>query len=262
MKERKKKLSTKNKVIFGVICSLLLVGILCILLKMYIDYVDAASNKIEEQTDISYTTKSITTLSSGLVEVNIYDDLLNYIKDRDVTSTTYKISNEQFYFDVSITKEEPTEEESTEEVKYTFTIDKIVDKKHKINAKMNLRGIKKIQFKTGNANETTLLNLISEYDQEYLAIINGNYYFLGDDIESITYEDNHFYYVSHNKAYNILKTAKSCSKDIKKSIDGFSMNDSYYTYGKINFLDEYYQKLSSKKYTVKEKCAELENNLK
>ena len=56
-----------------------------------------------------------------------------------------------------------------------FALSKIVHNRHNINAKMNLRGIEKIEYQTGNTNNATVLNLITENDSEYLAIIKDTY---------------------------------------------------------------------------------------
>ena len=124
---------------------------------------------------------------------------------------------------------------------------------------MNLKNIEEIEYRTGNSNNATVLNLISDYDEEYLAITEDTYYFLGTDIESISYINEHFYYVSYNSKYKLLENATLCDKETKNSIDEFNKNDNYYKYGKINFFGDYYQKLSSKTYTVEDRCNELEN---
>ena len=83
------------------------------------------------------------------------------------------------------------------------------------------------------------------------------HYFLGNDIEYISYMDNHFYYLSYNSKYRALLEAEECSKEVKGTIQYFNQNDYFYKYGKINFLKDFYQKLASKTYSVKDKCDEL-----
>lgn len=247
--KKKVNINGKSEVLFYSIISIMLVIILGFVIKIYLDHVENETNKILQNTDTSYKTKNIITLNNGLKRVSIKNDLTEYIKGKNIKSITYKVDGENFYFDITINE--------TEEG-YSFDISKIVDNVHKINAKMKMKNIKEIDFMTGNSNDATLLNLITNYDEEYFVMTENMYYFLGSDIESISYMNNHFYYMSYNPVYRTLEEAVACDNATKKSIDGFNMNHYYYRYGKINFLKEYYQKLASKTYTVKDKCAELD----
>jgi len=64
-----------------------------------------------------------------------------------------------------------------------------------------------------------------------------------------------------NLRYIALREVEACTKEVKEEIPKFSLKDYYYKYGKINFLSDYYQKLASKTFTVKERCEELEASL-
>ena len=133
----------------------------------------------------------------------------------------------------------------------------IINEEKKVFARMNMEDVESIEYRTGNANGASLLKINTEFYSDYFAITNEDHYFLGSDIETVSFKDDQFYYMSYNPNYELLETAKTCSKDVKASIDGFSNKDYYYKYGKINFLPDYYQKLASKKFTVGEKCDEL-----
>lgn len=248
MKKIRKKMST----IYFIIALIILVVLSCWGLKLYFDYIDIKANEILEKTDAEFTTENITLQNNGLYIVDIKQDLIDNNIDDKIDKITYKIKNEKFYFELRIYKDIDSQEP-------TFEIEKIVDDRHEINAKMNLRNIEKIEYRTGNINDSTVLNLITNFDSQYFAITENNYYFLGEDIESISFLDNHFYYVSYNKNYRSLSEAKECTKEVKRSIDGFNEKETYYNYGKINFFKDYYQKLSSKKYTVKDYCESLIN---
>jgi hypothetical protein len=108
-------------------------------------------------------------------------------------------------------------------------------------------------------NNASVIKINEKLENYYFAMAYDISYFLGQDIESISFIDNHFYYVSYNPKYEVLENAESCSKEVKSLVDDWKASDYYYKYGRINFLEEYYQKLSSKTYKVEDRCNELAN---
>ena len=240
----------KNNALFTIIIVLLCSMIVVFLLIIYFRHIEEETKRLLEKTDASLVASEPIITKSGLFEVNIENDVMKYLDKKEINTITYEMPGEQIYFEIMI---------DVTGDKYTFSIDKMVDKYHDVKAKIRLENIKRIEYRTGNINKATLLNFITENNSEYLAITGNTYYFLGSDIESISYMNDHLYYVSYNNNYRLLDDATSCNKEIKSSIDGFNQNDYYYKYGKINFLNDYYQKLASKTYTVKDRCKELEN---
>lgn len=218
--------------------------------KIYLNYVERKSNEILDLSEDSFETTNIILQRNGLYIVDLKSDLDEYEKKHTNNTITYKIKNEQIYFDINIFRNEETGEN-------VYEIRRIGDDRHNVKAKMNLKNIEKIEFRTGNVNNATVLKLITKYDSLYFAIIDNAYYFLGDDIESINFIDNHFYYTVYNKNYLSLMNVDECTNEVKKSIYGFNEWHTYYTYGKINFFEEFYQKLSSNNYTVKNYCDSL-----
>lgn len=245
---------TKSDVAFYSIIALMVLITILYGLKIYLSHIDTTSKKIMEESDTSYLATNVENLKNGFKKLNIKSDVEEYLKKKKkITSITYKIKDEKFTFDIGIvTKEDKT---------YTFNINKIKDDKHEVYARMHLENIEAIEYRTGNMNEATVIKFITDLNSEYFVIIDGNYYFLGSDIKSLSYMNDHFYYMTYNPNYRTLEDVTECTKDVKKSIDGFKSSDYYYHYGKINFLSEYYQKLASKTYTVKEKCDDLASEL-
>lgn len=244
------KLKFNKNQIFYLLLGIMLAIILGLLLTLYLRYVDRETNKILEKTDKVYTAQKMHEIYNGFIEVDIKNELKEYLKENDFETVTFMLNKEDFFFEISTYEEK-------DEVK--FALSKIVHNRHNINAKMNLRGIEKIEYQTGNTNNATVLNLITENDSEYLAIIKDTYYFLGNNIESISFKNGNFYSLTYNSKYRILDNAVLCTDEIKKEIEKFKMSDYYYKYGKINFLEDYYQKPESiKTFTVENRCAELE----
>lgn len=249
---KKKKGVSKKKIIGNISLVILVMAavlLLIVSILLYFDYVDAKAERALRNTDSSYTANKNETNSQGLYSSNIYDNLEEHLEKSSVKSVAYKFENESFYLVLEIEKDDEGET--------SYTIEKIVDDKLDIKARINMKNIRSIEYRTSSDHEETLLKLKTDYDESYFAMIEGTYYFLGQDIESISYMDDQFYYLSYNPDYQYLEEANNCSKETKAMIDGFNMKDYYYKYGKINFLTDYYQKLASKIYTVEDKCGEF-----
>lgn len=268
----KKKGFIKN---YGKLLEILLTAIVVLIIILsvliYLHSVDEKASELSDKTSATYISSNNEKGENGLFIANIEDDLTSYIEEHDpdlkkLRTFTYKIPDEKFYIELSVHKielkktEQKNDDEETEpEIGYSFEITKIVDELHDINAKTNYSDIKKIEYKTGNSNYATVLNLIAANDTRYMVCVENAYYFLGSDIETVSYIYDHFYYLSYNKDYSPLRDATSCDNDVLENIEDFNLNDVYYRYGKINFLKDYYQKTSSTAYSVRERCAELEN---
>ena len=252
---KKKKLAKRKKIRIAkkaipIVILLIVVGLFTI----YIKYTDKKSKEILEESTYIYTQKNIIDGEAGFKSIDFKSNLTEFLKTKksEDTSLTYKVDYESFSFDILVKKENE---------EYTFEIDRIIDESHSMHAKMKYEGVTRIDYQTGNENHATVLKLYTDNDFRYLAITGNTYYFLGSDIENISYIDGEFYYLSYNKKYSTLKTAIKCDKKTKNSIDEFKSSEYYYKYGKINFLTDYYQKLSSKVFTVEARCNELEEAL-
>lgn len=219
-------------------------------LKMYLARVDERVAKILEKTDTTYVSKDNEQNYSGLYVANVQRDIWEFLQDRDATTITYEFEGEPFYIELAV-------EENAEGVN-SLAITRIVNDSKGISARMDMKNLESIEYRTGNKNQSSVLKINTKYSTDYFAMTDGNYYFLGDDIESISYMDEQFYYMTYNSNYLYLEETKSCSKETRSMIDGFNTKDYYYKYGKINFLEEFYQKLSSKTYLVEDKCSEFE----
>lgn len=231
---------------------LLAVVLSTLAIKLYFARVDAAAKEIQNKTDFTYITQNNEVNSNGFYVAHLKDELTEYMENNDTSRVTYKFGSEGFYMELSAIKDEGGN--------IDFEIDKIAYPEFKINARMNMKNIESIEYRTGNPKKSTVLKINQTYSSDYFAMIDGTYYFLGSDIESISFKDDHFYYLTYNKNYLSLEKADGCSKEVKASIDGFNMKHYYYRYGRINFLPDYYQKLASKTFTVQEKCDELAGN--
>lgn len=252
-KKKIKKFYRKHKIIIDIGSTILIILLLTLFLGLYFKHLNKEANKVENNTDSSYLLKDSKASSNGLFFVNVYDQMTKYFKSKNTETVTYKIENETFYLTIIKVYDKETKET-------TFDVIKISDPKRKIYARINFMNIKEFEYKTGDRNKSTVIHLISNDTSVYYALSGNNYYMLGDDIESISYKDEQFYYVSYNKKYKAIETVGSCTEELKASIDNFKLSDVYYNYGEINFLSDYYQKLSSDRYTVEEKCNELGYN--
>lgn len=246
----------KHKLIGNVILSILiLITIVLVILSLhlYIENVNAKAREVLEQTDIDYTMKIVEETSEGLYKIDFKNELTLLVNEQDVSTVTCLFPNESFYIEVKVDRDEKENP--------TFEIEKIGDKNYKVKAITNFKDVTSIEYRSGSYIESTVIKISNEDSYEYFAMALDTNYFLGDDIKSISYMNDHFYYLSYNSKYKALKDATECSEEIKNSINGFRESDYFYTYGKINFLSDFYQKLASKKFTVKEQC-ELLNSQK
>ncbi len=246
MSRKKKKLIGNIVLSVTVVISIIL---LMFAIRIYLGRVDEKTKEIMKETDATYTSKENALNDKGFYVAELKRDLSDYLEDFDVKTITYKIEGEPFYLDIQIVEDETGEK--------IFSIQRIINEEKKVFARMNMEGIESIEYRTGNVNGASVLKINTEYYSDYFVITNENHYFLGSDIENVSFSEDQFYYLSYNPNYRILDKAKLCNKELKSQIDGFSNKDFYYKYGKINFLSDYYQKLSSKKFTVGERCEEL-----
>ncbi len=243
----------QRKILFNAICVVLIfMAILfgALALRLYLENIDRKVELLSESTDIVYTSKSHEMDTEGLYKANIEKEVVEYIGNRNASSVTYKIDGEPFYFILGIVKDENNN--------ITVTLEKIVNPELGINARVNIRELDSINYRTDNNSNAVLLKINTINTGDYFAMIENKYYSLGSDIETISYKNDQFYYLSYNPDYTFLEDAQSCDKEVKNMFDGFNLNDYYYKYGEINFLDDYYQKLASKVYTVGDKCSEFE----
>lgn len=245
---KKKRRLTKNIVLFMLIIASIMMFILAI--KLYLDNIDAEAKRLSSLADMTMTSSDFIEGSNGLYTVNIKEEIFNTLGDSSANSIKYEFENENFYLIISIEKDDDGNR--------SITIEKIVDDNLGINARINKEKVETIEYRT-SYNNSTLLKINGKNYSNYFAMTEGIYYFLGSDIESISYIDGQFYYLSYNPNYILIEDYGSCSAEVKSQIDGFSMSDYYYKYGKINFLTDYYQKLASKVYTVEEKCHEYDS---
>ena len=223
-------------------------------LRIYFSNLDKTVSELLNKKEVVYETKNNEVNNRGFYVANLEEELNDLISKKDVTTLTYEFENESFYFDIRVLYDE--------EGNPSFEIEKIGCPEYQINARMNMRDVESIEYRTGNPDKSTVLKINQKYNTNYFAMTLKTYYFLGNDIESISYKDDHFYYITYNPNYKSLEEADSCSKAVISKIDGFSTKHYYYKYGKINFLSDYYQKLASKTFTVKNKCDELSEKVK
>lgn len=243
-KKKKKKIIISALIFIG---SMILIGLII----MYIKNINLISKKITDETTHTYILNKSNDGTGGLYVANIEDDLKEYVKKhKKAQDITYKIKGEDFYFNVGV---------SGKGDDFKVQINKIVDEKRNISARMTYKNVKSVEYRTGGTNDSTILNIITEYDNKYMAITNDNYYFLGNDIDKVSYENEHFYYYTINPAYLILESVNECSNEVVAMVEGFSYSDYYSTYGVVNFLKDYYQKLNPTSNTVWEKCLALQN---
>lgn len=252
----KKKNLKKRDIVKILEILLIIIGTLVtvFVLKTYIYYVDKKAAMISDSTQTTINASKITDTQNGFYRVELAKDIRDYLKEQkkyNLSSLTYKIDGEEFYFEIEINKDKK---------KYTFDIEKIVDNRHQVNAKIIYRNLETVEFRTGNSNHSTVIKLSSDNDSNFLVFTENEYYFLGIDVEDISYKDNHFYHLSYNPKYTKLRTTnEGCTDVLKSEIENFKDTDYYYKYGKIYFMgNSEYEKLDSEKYTVADKCAEFE----
>jgi len=245
----------KRKFIGNIILSILIIASIILFflaIKLYLASIDEEARKISNLADTTIVSKDNKEGSNGLYLANVKEEVFNFIGDNEVKSIKYEVENENFYLIFSIAKDKDGNR--------SLNIDKIVDANLGINARTNKTGVETIEYRTGNANNSTLLKINEKDYSSYFAMTEGTYYFLGSDIESVSFMNGQFYYMSYNPDYTLIEEYGNCGKEVKSQIDGFSTKAYYYRYGKINFLTDYYQKLASKTYTVGDKCKEYESD--
>lgn len=221
-------------------------------IKMYLARVDEEVAKILEEADTTFIEKKGEEDYTGFYVANVKDTVLGFSQGKNISTIKYEFDGEPYFIEFLLEQNDVGEQ--------SITITKIVNDSKGIRASMNLRNVVSISYRTGNSNQSSILKIVGDYETRYFAMTDGAYYFLGSDIDNISYRDGQFYHTSYNPNYLYLEETKSCSQEVIAQIDGFNKNDYYYRYGKINFLEEYYQKLSSKTYSVGDKCKEFETN--
>lgn len=248
MKKMKKKRIIKN-VLCLILVVVALVGV-SIFVNYYIDYLNFKTSEQKKSEKVVYVSKNDQLNYAGLYVATVKEDLDDFLQDKETNTLMYKIENESFYIQFSVVKDH--------EGNFSYNIDKIVDTDLNINARLNLVGVTSIEYRSSSRVDQSLIKVNTLYDKEFFAMTNGAYHLLGDDIQDVGFIDGHFYHMTYNSKYVALREVESCSKEVKKSIKSFNVNDFYYKYGRINFLTDYYQKLSSKTYTVGNLCADLD----
>lgn len=239
-----------NKLYIYTGISVITVILLVFALISYIRYVDKVSQKIETGTDLVYILEDKQSENDSFYVANIKDDLNDYItskKLKNIDTITYKINNEDFYFLISVNTNKNDE--------YEYSITKIVNETYTVNARMNYKNIDKVYFRSNE--DACVLRIVSDYDANYFAMSELGEYFLGDDIDEIVYKNERFYYIKYNSKYKNLVGKGSCSNKVTRTIEDFSYSDDFYKMGKINFMEEYYQKIYTESVSVKNYCNSL-----
>lgn len=208
------------------------------LVSTYLKYIDKEVLSIKNTELNNITIAYESKLDNDFNVINIFEDIKSNVND-DLSSIIYKIDGETFYFVIDVVDE-------------LYVISKIVDDDRSINSMMNFKGIKTIEYKTGNNNNATVFKLTSENSYSYFVLTGNSSYFLGSEISEIVYEDSRFYYKTYNPEYEFLKNKEKCG--IIKDSDTVNKDDYYLKEGKINFLSDFYQKTDAKVMSVKERC--------
>lgn len=231
----------KIKNIFILLYILFLASGFVICFHLYLNYVDSEISKKEVMEKVVYA-RTFEEKNDGFNVLKINDDF----KGISNSTYSYKIKNEYFSFIVTTNKS-------------GVSINKFIDSARKINARLFFDDVEKIEYASGDVNNSMLFKITSKTDYKYLAVAGSSYYILGNDIDEIIYENNAFYYRSYNPKYDILRVDHSCNSEIRRKIEDFDYKNYFYKYGKINFLSDYYQKINSKYYYVKDYCNDLKN---
>lgn len=238
----------KNR-IFLVVLIVLAIVLANIALRLYFERVDREARAVFYNADVEFVTKNNEINESGFYVANLKEELSSFIEDAKISTIKYRFDGEEFYFDIAINRVDDGE--------VSFEITEIADPEFDIRAMMHMKDVESVEYRTGNPKKASVLKINQKYNVDYFAMTSDNYYFLGNDIESLSFKDDRFYYMTYNPDYKTLQEYDSCSKEAKSAIDGFNMKHYYYKYGKINFLGDFYQKLASKTYTVQQKCDEM-----
>lgn len=222
--------------------------------KFYFDWLDVEAAKREDNENLLYVSRNNKLNAEGLYVSNVKENLISFLEGKNAKKVTYRFEGEGFYLILNI-------DDSGDEP--IFSIEKVIDENQEVNALITFNDVESVEYRTGNVNTSTIIkvNTSVELINDYIAITEGTHYLLGEDIKTISYKDDQFYYLAYNLKYISLREVQSCTKEVKDEIPKFNQKDYYYKYGKINFLEDYYQKLASKTFTVKDRCEELEEAL-
>lgn len=234
-----------KKLICIVLFFLLLKVFMYIGINAYFKHIDKEAEKYTIGTNVIFGYNDKIKNNQGFYTLYIKDDIDSLLTSDN--NILYKVKNLSFYFDIQVTND-------------TIMIKKIVDESHHINARINYDNVLTIEYQTGNLNHSILLKINTEKYSKYLAITDNTYYFLGNDIDSIIYKNDQFYYLTYNIKYDVLREAQKCDAKIRNLIDNFSYNEYYYKTGQINFLKDYYQKIKPSYYYVKNYCNDLKKH--
>ena len=233
--------------IFKLLLLIIIIFVLFVCVKKYIKIVDQRTNKLVNNTDSLYVLKKPKLLDNNMYYIDLENDL-NKIVKKNQNSITYEVENENFNFDVKIYLDKVNN-------KHSYEIVKVSDFSHNVNPRINYTDVKALEYRQENNGGPIIIKFITLNQEEFLAITDHTYYFLGEDVDDISYDNNQFYYKTINPKYEIDEMKKNgCTQKVNDSIEGFSFQDVYYTYGKINFLDDYYQKNAVKTVSVEEEC--------
>ena len=239
------KLRYINKKLICIILFFLLLKIFVYIgVNVYFNYINKEAEKYSIGTNVIFGYNDKIENNQGFYTLYIQDDIDTLLTNDKGHNVVYKINDLSFYFNVEI-------------LNNSISINKIVDESHHINARINYDNVSTIEYQMGNLNHSILLKINTETNYKYLAITDNTYYFLGNDIDSIIYKNDQFYYLTYNVKYDVLKEAQKCDNKTRNLIDNFSYNDYYYKTGEINFLKDYYQKIKPSYYYVKNYCNDL-----
>lgn len=249
----------RKKILSGTILtilSVLAVILVAISIHLYLKNVDVKAKEMAMTSDVIYDLDLGNLNTEGLYHINLKEELLKLVnneEEKEINTITCHIGEENFVLEVVVKKDD-------EQNQY-IEVEKIVEDHFGVNARISIPNVESIEYRTSTSGDETIIKLNTDNESSYFAMTEGTYYILGQDIESISYMGDHFYYVSYNPKYKALREVNECTKEVKASIKNFKNADYYYKYGKINFLTDFYQKLSTKTYTVKDRCEELQSNL-
>ena len=233
--------------LFKFLLILFILFIVYIGIKEYLVSVDKRTNKIVNNTESSFVLKKPKLLDNNMYFIDLEKDLNKVVK-KSQNTITYKIDKEDFNLDVKVYLDKTNN-------KHSYEIVKVVDNLHDISARINYKNAKQLEYRQDSNGGPLIIKFITLNEVEILAITDQTYYFLGEDVDDITFDNNEFYYKTINPKYEVKELReKGCTQEINNSIEDFSFQDVYYTYGRINFLDDYYQKHALRTTSVEEEC--------
>lgn len=232
--------------LFSLIFILIFILILSFCLNKYLIHINKEASRIKDNTESSFTLEKKKKLENNMYFVNLADDLNKNIKSKKQNTVTYNLKGETFYFDIRICKNKD---------KRTYDVIKVVDSLHNVTAKIDYQNVISMEYRTDPRGDATVIKFVTPDNREFLAITDETYYFLGEDIDDISFADDEFYYKSVNPKYDSKELLKEgCTQKVINNIEDFDFNEAYYFIGKINFLDDYYQKIANGTSSVEEKC--------